>query len=153
MAATAQTAPSRDDETQIRNVLADHTRALRAKDAGLAVAHLAQDVVSFDLEPPLQFTGAAARDRDGIEAWFRTWRGPIGWEVGDPSIAVGGDVAFVHGLGHMTGTKTDGEVVDLWVRCTVCLRRRGGAWEITHQHTSVPFYMDGSYKAAVDLRP
>jgi PhnB protein len=53
----------------------------------------------------------------------------------------------------MTGSKTDGEVVDLWVRCTVCFRRRGSAWEITHQHTSVPFYMDGSYKAAVDLRP
>jgi ketosteroid isomerase-like protein len=153
MASTARTAPYVHDETEIRNLLADGTRALRAKDADLALAHLAEDVVSFDLEPPLQFTGADARDKQGVEAWFRTWRGPIGWELRDPQIAIGGDVAFVHGLGHMTGTKTDGEVVDLWVRCTLCLRHRGGAWQITRQHMSVPFYMDGSYRAAVDLRP
>ena len=43
--------------------------------------------------------------------------------------------------------------IDLWVRCTAGLSRRGGAWKITHQHTSVPFLMDGSFKAAVDLKP
>jgi len=31
--------------------------------------------------------------------------------------------------------------------------RIGGAWKITRQHTSVPFRMDGSVKAAVDLKP
>ena len=53
----------------------------------------------------------------------------------------------------MTGTKKDGEKADLWVRVTVGLRRIDGAWKITHQHTSVPFLMDGSFKAAVDLKP
>ena len=53
----------------------------------------------------------------------------------------------------MMGTKKDGEKVDLWMRCTAGLRRLGGAWKITHQHTSVPFLMDGSFKAAVDLKP
>jgi hypothetical protein len=24
---------------------------------------------------------------------------------------------------------------------------------VTHEHMSVPFYMDGSYRAAVDLKP
>ncbi len=24
---------------------------------------------------------------------------------------------------------------------------------ITHEHSSVPFYMDGSFKAAIDLKP
>ena len=38
-------------------------------------------------------------------------------------------------------------------RVTIVLRRIGGAWKITHQHTSVPFRMDGSFKAAVDLTP
>ena len=62
-------------------------------------------------------------------------------------------MAFVRALGHMTGTKVDGEEVDLWTRTTVCLRRIGGAWQIVHEHASVPFYMDGSFKAAVDLEP
>jgi ketosteroid isomerase-like protein len=32
-------------------------------------------------------------------------------------------------------------------------RKIDGKWAIAHEHSSVPFYMDGSYKAAVDLKP
>jgi hypothetical protein len=42
---------------------------------------------------------------------------------------------------------------DLWFRGTVCLRKVGGTWWITHEHNSTPFYMDGSFRAALDLRP
>jgi ketosteroid isomerase-like protein len=42
---------------------------------------------------------------------------------------------------------------DLWTRVTVGLRKVDGSWRITHEHTSTPFYMDGSFKAAVDLKP
>jgi PhnB protein len=53
----------------------------------------------------------------------------------------------------MTGTKTDGERVDLWFRFTVGLRRTAVGWQITHEHESTPFYMDGSGLAATDLTP
>ncbi len=53
----------------------------------------------------------------------------------------------------MTGRKTDGEVIDLWRRQTFGLKRVRGAWKIVHEHSSVPFYMDGSYRAAIDLKP
>jgi ketosteroid isomerase-like protein len=66
---------------------------------------------------------------------------------------VGGDLGFGHGFVRISGTKTGGERVAVWARSTVCLRRIGGAWRIVHEHTSVPFYMDGSLKAAVDLHP
>jgi PhnB protein len=39
------------------------------------------------------------------------------------------------------------------VRATVGCRKIADRWKVTHEHSSVPFYMDGSYKAAVDLRP
>jgi PhnB protein len=39
------------------------------------------------------------------------------------------------------------------VRATVGLRKIDGKWSIVHEHLSVPFYMDGSYRAAVDLKP
>jgi uncharacterized protein YndB with AHSA1/START domain/ketosteroid isomerase-like protein len=149
----AQTSGEDENEAQIRNVLADRTYALFGKNVDLAVKHLADDVVSFDLAPPLQLAGAAARDKKGIQAWFDTWQGPISWANHDLTVEIGGDIAFARSLGHMTGTKTDGYAVDLWVRCTVCFRRSGGVWKITHQHTSVPFYMDGSFKAAIDLKP
>jgi activator of Hsp90 ATPase-like protein/SnoaL-like protein len=65
----------------------------------------------------------------------------------------GRGVGFCHSLNRLSGTKTDGEEIDMWLRATVCFRKIDGKWTITHRHESVPFYMDGSYKAAVDLKP
>jgi PhnB protein len=62
-------------------------------------------------------------------------------------------VAFCTSLNRMRGTKTDGEQVDLWYRHTLGLRKVEGRWQIAHEHESVPFYMDGSFEAAVDLAP
>ena len=76
-----------------------------------------------------------------------------GHDVRDLNVSSAEDVAFCTSLNHMTGTKTDGEPVDLWFRATYGLRKIDGRWVIVHEHESVPFYMDGSYRAAVDLRP
>jgi uncharacterized protein YndB with AHSA1/START domain/ketosteroid isomerase-like protein len=139
-----------DDQTAIRAIFGDRTNALYGKVVDLAVKHFADDIVSYDLAPPLQHVGPG---RDGMQEWFDTWDGPIAFAMADLTVEAAGDVAFAYGLGHMTGTKTDGAAVDLWMRCTAGLRRSGGAWKITHQHASVPFHMDGSFKAAVDLKP
>jgi uncharacterized protein (TIGR02246 family) len=141
-----------DDEAQIRRVIEGWAKALRAKDVDGVVSHYAADIVSFDLAPPLQHVGTDAL-RKGLEAWFPTFQGPVGYEVGDLSITTSGDVAFCRSFSRISGTRTDGEETDVWVRATVCLRRIDGAWKVTHEHASVPFYMDGSYKAAVDLEP
>ena len=138
---------------QIRALLYDRAAAITARDAQRAVSHYAPEVVSFSLAPPLCNAGDEARDPAGLEGWFRAWGGPIGYDIGEPVIEAGDDVAFCHGLTHMTGTKTDGEQVDLWFRSTVGLRRTAAGWQITHEHDSTPFYMDGSGRAATDLKP
>jgi len=138
-----------DDEALIRAVIDDVTKAIRAKDADGVIKHHADDFVHFSLAPPLQ----AAADARSLEAWFATWRGTIGYETRDLSIVAGSDVAFCHSLNRMSGVMTDGEPTDLWFRLTVGLRKVEGAWKIVHEHESVPFYMDGSMKAATDLKP
>ena len=148
---TAQTETTARE--QIRAVLDDWAAAITTKDARRAVVHYAPDVVSFTLAPPLRYAGDEVRDPDGLDGWFRTWDGPIGYEIGERVIEVGGDVAFCHGLTHLTGTKTDGARVDLWFRSTVGFRRTAAGWQITHEHESTPFYMDGSDRAAIDLKP
>ena len=139
-----------DDQEQIRAIFGDRTNALFGKSVDLAVKHFADDLVSYDLAPPLAHVGPG---RQGLQDWFDTWDGPIAFAMGDLTVETGGDIAVARGLGHMTGTKKDGAKVDIWVRVTVGLNRRDGVWKITHQHTSVPFHMDGSFKAAVDLKP
>jgi ketosteroid isomerase-like protein len=140
-------------EDQIRGVLADFTRAIRNKDAAGVIAPLADDEVTFDLAPPLKIGPVATHDPDALEEWFATWESPIVSESRDLEIAVGGDVAYAFGMQHMTGKKRDGENVDLWFRATACFRREDGRWRITHMHNSVPFAMDGSRKALLDLKP
>jgi ketosteroid isomerase-like protein len=135
---------------EIRALIEEHAAALRRKDAGGVVAHQATDFVLYSLAPPLR---TVASGPEGLEAWFATWQGPIGYEIHDLGIAADGDVAFCHGFARMTGTKTDGVAVDLWFRITLGLRRAAEGWTIAHEHTSVPFYMDGSLRAAVDLKP
>jgi ketosteroid isomerase-like protein len=139
-----------DDQAAILGILGDRTNALFGKVVDLAVKHFAEDLVSYDLDPPLQHIGP---NREAMQAWFDTWDGPIAWAMTDTQVEIDGDLAVARGLGHMTGIKKGGEKSDVWVRVTVVLRRIGGAWKITHQHTSVPFHMDGSFKAAVDLKP
>jgi uncharacterized protein (TIGR02246 family) len=141
------------DETQIRSLLADFTEAIHGKDAAGAIALLAEDAVTFDLAPPLEQGPEATRDPALLEEWFRTWRGPINSDSRDLKLTVGGDVAYAHCLQHMTGTKIDGEEADLWFRATACFKREAGQWRIAHMHNSVPFAMDGSGKALLDLRP
>jgi ketosteroid isomerase-like protein len=62
-------------------------------------------------------------------------------------------VAFSHSLNRISGKRTNGEETDVWVRATACFRKMDGKWKVTHEHFSVPFYMDGSGRAAVDLKP
>ena len=69
-------------------------------------------------------------------------------------ITADGDVAFATSLDSMTATPRGGtEPFTLWYRTTLGLRRIDGRWLVVHEHESVPFYMDGSMKAAVDLEP
>lgn len=144
---------SLQDEAEIRSILDDGAKALYAKDADAMVAHYAEDIVVANLAPPLRNEGFEGRNRAVIEQWFDSWIGPIDLEIRDLHVEVSGDLAFAYGLSHMSGTKRNGDRPDLWTRVTHCLRREDGKWKIVHLHDSVPFYMDGSFRAATDLKP
>lgn len=134
----------------IAAMLQKRAEALAGRRAAETLSHETDDVVHFSLAPPLGSTG---KHQAGLQAWFDTWASPIGGEVREGKLTVGGDVAFWSGLVHMTGTKTGGERVDLWFRQTLGLVKEDGRWKIAHEHESVPFAMDGSDRALLDLRP
>ena len=138
----------RDETAAIEGVITARNRALSAKDAEAVEDCQARDFVCFSMAPPL-----VARDPAGLQAWFDTWDGPIGYDVRDLTITAGSDVAFAHALVNMTGRKHGGYAADLWFRLTLGLKRGPRGWKIVHEHDSTPFYMDGSFRAAVDLKP
>lgn len=141
------------DEAAIGALLQARAQAIHEKNADAALAPYAADMVRFDLAPPLATRGAQAVDRANLTGWFDTWRGPIHYELADFEITAEGNLGFAYGFVRIGGTKHEGYTGNIWARQTVCLRKLGGAWKIVHEHTSTPFYMDGSVKAAVDLTP
>jgi PhnB protein len=141
------------EEAAIAEVLDAFTRALHDRDAEAAIAPLTGDAVTFDLAPPLRNGPEQTHDPRPLKEWFATWTSPIVSEPHERTIVVGDGVAYAYCLQHMTGTKTDGEQVDLWFRATACFRKEHGQWKISHMHNSVPFAMDGSGKALFDLKP
>jgi uncharacterized protein (TIGR02246 family) len=147
------TSTNKNEEAAIRSVIDTWASAMRSKDADGVVSQYAPDNVKFILAPPLQYTKDHPFDKKSLQEWFSSFQGPIDYENRDLDITAGNDVAFCHSLNRMMATTTKGEKVDLWFRETLGFRKIAGQWKIAHEHSSVPFYMDGSFKAAVDLKP
>ena len=139
------------DEVQIRGLIENRIKAVRAKDIEAAVAGYAPDALSFDVVSPLRYFGSDAI-RKRLADWFSSFQGLIGLEIRDLNITVSGDVAFSHCLSHVSATTRDGRKLDMWWRETACYRKIDGKWLITHQHSSVPFDAE-SGKASLDLKP
>jgi ketosteroid isomerase-like protein len=143
----------KNEEAAIRAVIDNWASAMRAKNADSVVSQYAADSVKFILAPPLQYAKSHPFDNKALQEWFSSFEGPLEYEYRDLEIIAGSDVAFCHSLNRMVATTITGEKVDLWFRETLGFRKIGDKWRITHEHSSVPFYMDGSLKAAVDLKP
>jgi uncharacterized protein (TIGR02246 family) len=142
------------DEAQIRQLIAEQVTAMRTGDAQALVDRYAPDVVVYDLAPPLRKSGPEVLDADGLRKWLAGFDGAVHFDVRDLQVTVGGDVAYCHSLNRLAATPLgEPEGFELWFRSTVCFRRIDGRWRVTHEHTSTPFDMDGSFRASVDLQP
>jgi len=140
---TTDTAP----ETGVRDLIARLEAAAHARDGKAWEGCFTDAPVIFDLAPPLVVDPGGS-----IQEWFDGWDGPVVMTHRDLAMQVEGGLALVHGLVH-TATERGGEPAAWWARCTYGLRHGDEGWRISHSHVSVPFYMDGSFRAAIDLEP
>jgi ketosteroid isomerase-like protein len=141
------------DEDLIRELVQARADALGAKDAKAMVATFAEEAVEFTLAPPLQ-QPLDARNAAPVEQWLAGFSGPMSMEIRDLQVTAGQDVAFCTSLNCLTATPVGSqESFSLWFRSTLGLRKLDGEWQVTHNHESVPFDMDGSFRASVGLRP
>ncbi|MFD8274901.1 YybH family protein [Streptomyces flaveolus] len=125
-------------ETDIKALLEERVEACRTKDIDRLMSLYSDDVVYYDVVPPLQFTGREEVRRNFLR-WFDGYEGPIGLETHAPTVASGdGDLAFAHMLHLDSGTRRNGVRMSIWVRSSVGLRRSDGRWLITNEHISVP---------------
>ena len=141
----------KNDEAEIKRVIEGGVEAVRARDIDGVMSIYAQEVVSFDIVPPLRYRGADAF-RKVWEEVFSVYQGPIDYEVHDLNITVGDDVAFGHSLNRLSGTLNTGQKTNLWLRWTACFRKINGKWLIVHHQNSVPVDLETG-RAVLDLKP
>jgi uncharacterized protein (TIGR02246 family) len=141
----------KNDEAAIQRLLDDWTRSLHDKNIEGVMSIYAQEVVSFDIVPPLQYRGADAFRKVWEEA-FLVFQGPINYEIHDLSITVGDDVAFTHSFNRLSATLTTGQKLGPWVRWTACFRKINGKWLIVHHQNSVPVDLETG-RALLSLKP
>jgi ketosteroid isomerase-like protein len=139
------------DDANIRRQVDKIIERVGAKDLDGLHQLYATDVVSFDVEPPLQHVG--------IEAKLKNWAGAfaffqdVSYELRNLTFTVSDEVAFGHGFARLSGTLKDGSATSgMWVRITYCFRKFNSDWLIAHDHVSVPFDMP-SGKGVADLEP
>lgn len=139
------------DEAEIRHQINKIVEGLQAKDPVVLKKLYATDLVSFDIEPPLQSVGVEAKLRNWapVFAFFES----VIYEVRELTLTVGNEVAFGHAISRLSGTLKDGTAMSgMWVRVTYCLRKIDGTWLIAHDQVSVPLDIP-SGRGAIDLEP
>lgn len=140
------------DERELRRLHQRWYDGTAAKDLDALMAPIADDVVSYEHEAPLRYTGSEAV-REVCEAGLAAaGGGGVSWDVPDLRVVVDGDLAVAWGLNRVRVEPAGGEPVESWSRGTRVFARRGGTWRMIHQHLSYPLD-PATGQARTDLRP
>jgi uncharacterized protein (TIGR02246 family) len=139
------------DDGAIRSVIDDFARAVRERNVDAMLAHCADDVVVFDMLPPLKHAGVQAVRRNWTST-LEAFRNHVDYEVSQLHIFARGDMALCHSLNYFGGARKTGQRSGTWLRQTLGLRRIDGHWKLAHQHISVPLDMEAG-TGLLDLQP
>jgi ketosteroid isomerase-like protein len=140
-----------DEEQELRALFREWFQAAAAKDIDGAMKPIADDVVSYEHEAPLQYVGAD-NVRQVCQRGFDSVGDNLRWDVPDLRIEISGDMAVTWGLNRMRSQQQGASATESWSRGTRIFRRIGGDWKMVHQHVSFP-YDPQSGGVAMDLRP
>ena len=156
-AASAQTntsAPPGSDSNLTKEIhawLDRWTKAFMSKDIDSMMALYTDDVIAYDVVPPLQYTGKAAYRAD-YQQFFSQYDENLKVQVRDVQIGGSGDFAYALGLESISGTLKHGQKSEIWLRFTSLFRKSDGRWLDFHDHVSVPADVE-SGKAMLELKP
>ena len=128
------------EESKIRGLLESWASATRQGRQDDVLANHAEDVLIYDVLPPMKYESATAYRRSWDD-WQPDTLGEGRFDLEELSITTGSDVAFAHGIIQCGGTLPNGKTFQDTVRATFCLGKVNGFWKVLHQHISKPLQM------------
>jgi ketosteroid isomerase-like protein len=156
IAADAQTdtAPAGGESAatkEIRGWLDRWTKAFTSQDVDSIMALYTDDVIAFDVVPPLQYKGKVEYRTD-YQQFLSQYESNLKVEVRDLQVGATGDLGYAMGLEMISGTLKGGKKSQLWLRFTSLFRKSNGHWLDFHDHVSVPADIETG-KAMLELKP
>jgi ketosteroid isomerase-like protein len=122
---------------EIRHLIENWAKAVRNLNINGAVANHAEDMLMFDVPPPVHIRG--------IDRYRQTWPPFFDWlksgatfEIVWLEVTAGEDVAYATALLRCGRTDELATHREPRLRLTVGLRREAGRWIIAHEHHSFP---------------
>jgi ketosteroid isomerase-like protein len=125
-------------ESQIKGIVEAWAAAVRRHDLSGILAHHEQNIVMFDVPPPLQSRGMDEYKKTW-DLFFRYHKPSQAFDIEELAITAGEDVAFAVVIMRCgSGTSGPPGQGGFLFRLTIGLRNIDGDWLITHEHHSVP---------------
>jgi uncharacterized protein (TIGR02246 family) len=127
-----------NEEAAIRRLIQDWASAIRVKDLGGVVARHTDDVLMFDVPPPVAVRGIAAYGETWPPFFTALTQGEAAFDIVELSITAGDVAAFATALLRCGSAKELAKDGAARLRLTLGLRKVDGAWHIAHEHHSFP---------------
>lgn len=125
------------DAAAIVNKIETWAAAIRVKDIDKVMSFYAHDIVSFDVEAPLQYVGFDAKRKRWIDT-FALYKHILDYETRSLTIVSSNDLAFGYSMNRLHGILANGQTSGFWLRWTLCLRKLHDDWLIAHEQISAP---------------
>ncbi|GAA4591919.1 nuclear transport factor 2 family protein [Planotetraspora phitsanulokensis] len=131
--------PSMDDEQLIRELVERWAAAVHAGALETVIADHSDEIVMFDVPPPVQGVRGIDAYRDVWPPFFEWQSHGASFEITSLEITAGTDVAFAYAL-LRCGTPQDlAADPGNRLRLTLGLAKEQGRWVVRHEHHSFPF--------------
>ena len=129
---------NKSEDFKVRRLIEQWALAVRARNIEAVLADHAEDMVMFDVPPPVELLGIDAY-QDSWPPFFKWLENESGtFEIVRLDVTAGDTVAFATALlrcGSKASLEKDNTAQ---LRLTVGLRKIDGAWKIAHEHHSFP---------------
>jgi uncharacterized protein (TIGR02246 family) len=123
-----------EDQQAVRDVHRRWADDTAAGDLDALVAPIADDIVSYEMEGPLEYVGIDDV-REVCRAGLESSPEAVRWEIPNLRVVAGGDIAVSWGIDHITPGPDAAPVLS---RGTRVFRRTDQGWSMIHQHLSFP---------------
>ena len=129
---------NRSEEAEIRRLIEGWALAVRARELETVLANHVDEMVMFDVPPPVELRGIDAY-RDSWPPFFRWLENESGaFEIVRLDVTAGDTVAFATALLRCGTRASLAKDNAPRLRLTIGLRKIDGAWKIAHEHHSFP---------------